>query len=42
LIAGGNPLDVTRDGSHFILNARKQDAVNTWNVLLNWTAAVKR
>jgi Tol biopolymer transport system component/predicted Ser/Thr protein kinase len=42
LIAGGNPLDVTRDGSHFILNSRKQDAVSTWNVLLNWTAAVKR
>ncbi len=42
LIGGGNPLDVTRDGSEFVLNARRPDTGKTWNVLLNWTSLVKK
>jgi eukaryotic-like serine/threonine-protein kinase len=42
MISGGNPLDVTRDGDHFVLNARRPDSGDTWNVLLNWTALVKK
>lgn len=42
LITGGNPLDVTRDGSRFVLNARRPDSGDTWNVLLNWTSLVKK
>jgi eukaryotic-like serine/threonine-protein kinase len=42
IISGGNPLDVTRDGSHFVLNARRPDAGDTWNVPLNRTSLVKK
>ncbi len=42
LIGSGNPLDVTRDGSRFVLNARRPDTGKTWNVLLNWTSLVKK
>jgi eukaryotic-like serine/threonine-protein kinase len=42
MITGGNPLDVTRDGSRFVLNARRPDAGDTWHVLLNWTSLVKK
>ena len=42
LIGAGNPLDVTRDGSHFVLNARRPDTGKTWNVVLNWTSLVKK
>ena len=42
LTTGGNPLDLTRDGTRFILNSRPKDSVTTWNVLVNWPAALKK
>ena len=42
LTSGGNPLDLTRDGSRFVLNARRPNAGDTWNVLLNWMSLVKK
>ncbi len=41
-IVGGNPLDVTGDGQHFILNTRGVNPNNAWSVLTNWTALVKK
>jgi serine/threonine protein kinase/Tol biopolymer transport system component len=41
MIAGGQPLDATRDGSHFVLNAQRQDH-SSWVLLQNWMAAVKK
>ncbi len=42
LYPGGNPLDMTHDGSHFVLNARREGTGNSLNVLLNWTSLAKK